>query len=79
MNRKDFILTLFSPILAMFGYKIDIQKFFKRPPTFESVPLSMVRKSFPELMARNIIGVQPMMSTTSSLFKLKSRYERSRA
>jgi hypothetical protein len=29
MNRKQFILTLLSPILAVFGYKIDIQKFFK--------------------------------------------------
>jgi hypothetical protein len=39
MNRKQFFLTLFSPILAVFGYKINIQNLVKKSIKFDPVPL----------------------------------------
>ena len=75
MNRKEFILTLLSPILAVFGYKINIQEFFKKPFKFDPVLLSLVRRSMPNLMAYDVCGVQPMSVPSGLIFAMRSEYK----
>ena len=76
MNRKEFILILLSPLLALFGCKINIKKFFKKPFTFDPVLLSLVRKSFPNLIAYDICGVQPMSTPSGLIFAMKNEYRK---
>lgn len=43
--------------------------------TYDPVLISLVRRSFPNLMAYDVMGVQPMTGPTGLIFALRSRYE----
>lgn len=48
-----------------------------QPPGFDTPPsvlISLVRNVMPQVMANNIIGVQPMTGPTSSIYSLRTRY-----
>jgi len=41
---------------------------------FDPVLIALVRRSMPNIIAHDIIGVQPMTGPTGQIFALKSRY-----
>lgn len=43
--------------------------------TVDSVLIGLVRKVMPNLIANDIIGVQPMMGSSAEIFGMRSRYE----
>ncbi len=42
-------------------------------PVFDPVIVELIRKAWPTLLARDIIGVQPMTGPTGLIFPLRSR------
>jgi hypothetical protein len=89
MNRRVFLNTILSAIFSKDRWK----KWFppkKIIPKWDPIAITLIRKEFPNLIAQQICGVQPICGTTSSYlihqnflkekeecnnFSLNSRYE----
>lgn len=74
MDRKTFILTLLSPILSVFGWKPN---FLKREKfKFDPILISLVRKSFPNLVAKDLCAIPPIITKPVGLYyKYKPKYD----
>ena len=79
LTRREFFALLLAPVFRL-KYWPQIRAWFLRtfyPTTiakWDPALIAMVSKSFPNLLANQICGVQPMCGPTGMVFAMRSEY-----
>lgn len=70
-NRRSFFKSLISLIVApKVAEALPVAK-PKAPVSFNKVLIPMIRRTFPEIIAKDIVGVQPMSGPIGLAFHMK--------
>lgn len=73
-NRRTFFKKIFGAAIAIAIPIPVIRK--KVEPTFNKMMFPMIRRTFPELIASELVSVQPMSGPTGMVFHMNYVYDK---
>lgn len=77
MTRREFLKKLAASPLILLGLLLfpTIVWNYLNDSNYITVELDKVRRTYPSLIANDLVGVQPMTGPVGEVFKLKISYE----
>jgi len=86
MNRRRFLKSIFGSLIlipvipaipaeSIWRHLIKwVNSFRKKPVEFKRITIPLVRRIYPQLIANDIVSVQPMLQPTGLVYYLRHKY-----